>query len=198
MVVVGWDRFVLRESVARTARAEAQRKDSGGRGTTTSCEGRRETSSGEAAGIWGYGTLALGPWEKKKKKSLGLRVPSPQEKGKGNVHPPASGLPASLGPCPGLTPRLVPGLCATPVAPSPSSGARVLKVTSCAGDEAGRGGAERRRGRHGARRPMGGTGLGSDAGVGRRLAGLGPGTRGARVAPAGLGSAPAASRPPPS
>lgn len=48
------------------------------------------------------GTLALGPWKTEKS---GSQSGQSQEKGKDNVQPPVSGLPASMGPCPGLAPR---------------------------------------------------------------------------------------------
>lgn len=171
-----------------------------GRGITISWEGRREPSSGEEeTGIWELGTegtLALGPWKTEK--------PGSQSGRRENATSNPRFLDFQRPWAPALASPLVPDLFTTPVSPNPYlSGARVLKVTSCAGDEAERGAGPRGGGepRRGPRCPMGETGLGTKMlGVGRCLGGPGawsPGTRGAgRMAGRGEGRAgPARFRP---
>lgn len=130
------------------------------------------------------GTLALGPWKTEKSGSQSGHSP-----GKGKRQCPTPGFWTSSlhGPLPWPRPSFL--ACLTPQClplPPYLSGARVLKVTSCAGDRAGRGGGEMPRGGgepRGPSCPMGETGLGTRMrGVGRCLGGPGawsPGTRGA-------------------
>lgn len=149
-MVVGWDKLVLQGNVARTAREEAQRKDSGvdrhhhfiGRQKRALIRSR----SNRDVGAGDQGNLSPGALENRKVWVSEWSVP-----GKGKRQCPTPGFWTSSlhGPLPWPRPSFlacltqvpvpVPGLF-DPVPPTPYlSGARVLKVTSCAGDRAGRG-----------------------------------------------------------
>lgn len=102
-MVVGWDRLVLWGNVARTATDEAQRQHPGveghhhfmGRQKRALIRKRRNRD----LGVGDRGNLSPGALENRK------TWVSEREKGKGNVQPPVSELPASVGPRPGLAPR---------------------------------------------------------------------------------------------